>query len=266
MGKELTQKEIRNIQLSLLNDIHEFCIKYNLTYFLGYGTLLGAIRHKGFIPWDDDIDIIMPRNDFDAFVNIYQNNHNRVLCSKNCDNWPYFFAKLCDNKTIVNESINTDIKYGINIDIFPLEQMSESFMTKIYLKLIWILCLMFRLTLVNDTNGSKIKKFLMVCLQHNPVKAKDYVKLIEKITYKINLKAKNNTKTFVLGLDKRRKMPIYDSCLFKEKIDVNFENTKFFVPKEYDKILQLMYGNYMELPPENQRVNPHSLKVYTNEK
>ena len=103
----LTNNEIKSIELNLLLEFKRFCELNNLRYYLAYGTLLGAIRHKGFIPWDDDIDVIMPRNDYEKFIEIYvPSKENFLLRSNKLGNFSAPFSKLVDSNTIVESKFS----------------------------------------------------------------------------------------------------------------------------------------------------------------
>lgn len=124
--KELSIDDIREIELQILNYIDEVCKDNKLRYYLLGGTLLGAIRHGGFIPWDDDIDIIMPRNDYDTLLSIINetNNKYKVLAYKYKKEYYYPFAKIVDSSTMVVESntIATN-NMGVWVDIFPIDNL-----------------------------------------------------------------------------------------------------------------------------------------------
>ena len=119
--KKLSTDEIKKIALDILIDVDRFCIENNITYFLACGTLLGAIKYKGFIPWDDDIDIMMPRPDYERFIESYKSDKYKVLSPSE---GMYFYGKVYDTNTEVIENGNDYKKYspiGIDIDVFPLD-------------------------------------------------------------------------------------------------------------------------------------------------
>ena len=121
--KEMTLQEVQNVSLEILKDVHAFCESHNIRYSLAYGTLIGAIRHKGFIPWDDDVDIIIPRPDFERFCQEFQSAKGYKLYRPGDPENFMVFARVCDNeRTLVktNRPWSTE-RTGIWIDIFPFE-------------------------------------------------------------------------------------------------------------------------------------------------
>ena len=119
----------KKIQFEILKEVRDFCDNNNLTYFLGGGTLLGAIRHKGYIPWDDDIDIMMPREDYEKLLTEFNktcDNQYKLLSYKNTEDYYYLFAKVINTKTILVEDNYKKIKdLGIYIDVFPIDYLPE---------------------------------------------------------------------------------------------------------------------------------------------
>ena len=122
--REIGFSEIKRVALDILKDVAHFCDTHDIRYVLAYGTMLGAVRHKGFIPWDDDIDIMMPRDDYNRFIKLY-NDHNpryQVYSIENDDSYTYTMAKVFDQETVMIDNTlwrNFD-KAGVFIDIFPL--------------------------------------------------------------------------------------------------------------------------------------------------
>ena len=125
MKKELSLEEKKKILVSILSEVHNFCDENNLKYFLPGGTLIGAVRHKGFIPWDDDIDIYMPRNDYEKFLCEFNKESERYqVISLKTDGYYLPFGKVIDTKTVLIENVDSDYKMGIYLDIFPLDNLS----------------------------------------------------------------------------------------------------------------------------------------------
>ena len=120
--KYINVEELKHIQLDMLSDIAEFCEQNNIKYFLAYGTLIGAIRHKGYIPWDDDIDICMPRPDYDKFLSLYNKKDSayKAVAFELDENYKLPFAKVNDTRTVMWETMYDQDVFGVYIDVFPL--------------------------------------------------------------------------------------------------------------------------------------------------
>lgn len=127
--RKMTSKDIQSVGLAILKDIHEFCSANGIVYSLYGGTMLGAVRHKGFIPWDDDVDIAMPRQDYNRFVKSYiSQNGYELFCPENDSSW-LTFARVCEMKK--TEVVNNWIPWcnqrtGVWVDIFPLDGASDN--------------------------------------------------------------------------------------------------------------------------------------------
>lgn len=125
MKKNIEVEELKRIQTDILNFVDGFCKKNGLRYWLAYGTLLGAVRHKGYIPWDDDIDILMFREDYEKFVTTFKDERYKVFATEVNAKYPYPFAKVGDTATYFEEEIKDAIDTGVNIDVFPLDYIPE---------------------------------------------------------------------------------------------------------------------------------------------
>ena len=128
--RDITElEELHQIETDILTAIDEICRKENIRYYLAGGTLLGAVRHKGFIPWDDDIDIAMPRDDYERFLKVMRKGahpYYKILALEYKEDYPYTFAKVVDTRTRLQEEIGKDLpEMGVFIDIFPLDGMGD---------------------------------------------------------------------------------------------------------------------------------------------
>ena len=123
----ITSEELRKIQLDLLQKTADFCESNGLRYFLCGGTLIGAVRHKGYIPWDDDIDIAMPRSDYEKFISIFNRpqNYYQVMSFETNPDYAYAFAKVYDNRTILKE-LHYKGTIGAYIDVFPADAVKDA--------------------------------------------------------------------------------------------------------------------------------------------
>lgn len=139
--KEMTLKEMQNFELDILKDFHEFCVSNNIRYSLDGGTLIGAIRHKGFIPWDDDIDVVLPRPDYEKLCSLYQSEKYRLKCFQNDKNCYLGFARIYDFKYTTFDTRYPwckDKNVGLWIDIFPADGApdNEDELQKLYGKVL----------------------------------------------------------------------------------------------------------------------------------
>ena len=129
LGKIIDTVELKSLMLSILKDVDTFCRTNNIRYFLTYGTLIGAVRHKGFIPWDDDVDICMPRPDYMRFMKEYNHEYYKAYCAEFTPGWDHFIAKVCDDRTIIDEGHGD--KCGVYIDVFPLDGWPKGEISKL---------------------------------------------------------------------------------------------------------------------------------------
>lgn len=264
MKKFLTMTEIKAIELKILKYVHEFCINNDIKYFINYGTLLGAVRHKGFIPWDDDIDIMMSRDDYNKFIDLFSKEDSVYKVISMETNEKYFnnFIKIIDSSTKIEDERNyKTYESGIFIDIFPYDTFYElKVVNKTYnwesFKL-----LSFSKKENIQYGDSKIKDFirLMFWIFLKPVSPRFFAKKIEKV---IKQYTDKNGKYVALLASKFKYNEVFEKSTFEELIELDFEDTKFFAPKEYDKILTQYYGDYMKFPPIEKQKYPHEIKAY----
>lgn len=257
-GIELTTQEIQTISLDILLDVANFCEENSITYFLACGTLLGAVRHKGFIPWDDDVDIMMPRPDYKRFLDSYCSSKYKLL--KPAEG-RFYYSKVYDTNTLKYEN-DTDYKknkvLGVDIDIFPLDGMinDENVLRKIYRRECFLE------TLLRLSNQPLfLRKNPLKCINRiipRLIGSKNIVWLIEKNAQTYSY----DHSDFVVRM---RWSPNGFAGLLPKKVYekdyLTFEGKSFCVPKEYDRWLTVFFGNYMELPPEEKR-KAHGCKCF----
>lgn len=239
--------------------------KNNINYFLTGGTLLGAVRHKGFIPWDDDIDVVMPRNDYERFIDEYNKGESKfkVITYKNSD-WYFFpFAKVMDQTTSVSSSIYEYKNMGVFVDIFPLEQLSGDFsqlkkeakkIKKIRNRLYYK-----KMKISYVTGFFKRCALLLLKILYFSVSTKKTNIKIEKICKKYS--SVDPEYVAVLSVMTYGEKEIMPSILYNSISFIEFEGHFLPAPSGYDQILRNLYGNYMELPPIERR-KPHEQEVY----
>ena len=264
---KLSLKEIKDTEFQILKAFADFCDKNNLIYFLCGGTLLGAVRHKGFIPWDDDIDVFMPRPDFERFVQLTKNNgitsyYDSCFYRDTKFTVDYPFVKIVDNRTkVIEKTKNEENLMGIWIDVFPIDGFSNSkFINKLFCnhKQFWKrLCFTFSDDLSKVDKKKKLGKMLVMPFLKLMGQKRLFGKL-DKICRKYDFEKSENVGCTVWGY--KIKEIIKKSDLLPPS-KVNFEGLDFNAPAVPSAYLSSLYGDYMKLPPEEKRIN-HEMLAY----
>lgn len=282
MIKEILMEEQKKLALEILKSIADFCDKNNLRYYLAYGTMLGAVRHKGFIPWDDDIDIMMPRDDYNKFISSYNgyNSMYKVYSIESDDNYPYTMAKVFDQRTKLEDfTLWEQYPYsGVFVDIFPIDGLPKSMTEQRKLfnhqQLLNLLlhgsCMKYTFSHhYVDSKGSyaKIKalsrtilKFAAITLMH-PLPTASLVKKINRDASRYPFDQSTNVSVLV-DCASGNKREILPRDIFLEPKLYDFEQYQFKGIANYDFYLTHLFHNYMEMPPVDRRVPHHNFKVY----
>jgi lipopolysaccharide cholinephosphotransferase len=262
----LTQSELRTAQTEILSSFADFCAANQLSYFLYAGTLLGSVRHEGFIPWDDDIDVVMPRRDYDRLHSI-ASEHAAIngfsLCSPTITpGFPWPFAKIANNPgTLSCEDDGVDYRIGINIDVFPLDGWPSDLVCR------WVhhqsLRLLRALILSRHRpvsfKRSDLREFVLVL-------AKPVAKLVplDWLIHKVSSRASRYSVedsglvgVVVWGYPERVTARAYSNI-----VELRFGERRYRAPSGYDAILSAKYGNYMRLPPPELQVAPHAIEAF----
>ena len=262
---ELSNEEritLKNTQLELLDEFKLFCENNNLRFYLFGGTLLGAIRHKGFIPWDDDIDICMPREDYDRFLKLYKETDKYFLQTTDTDKYYFYhFAKLMKKNTLYNEFFTQRLKTkkGIFIDIFPINGYPCKRISKFHYKF-WLFVLNKKSYPLKINKTKKIKRnfsyIVMTVLSWLLLWWAPYnlcAKMRNNFMKRHQYKTSNNV---IVGTNLRK---IYSRDSFIGLTRVDFEGREMYGMDDVSKYLAKMYGDYMKLPPIGERVPHHYL-------
>lgn len=254
----MTDAEIKNTLLTIMDEVHAYCTRNSLKYSLAYGTLLGAVRHGGFIPWDDDIDIIMPRPDYEAFIAHFTSPTLKVVSL--ADTGYYFpYAKVYDTRTCLREYAHYAYPdMGVYIDIFPLDTLEKNrFLRALKYRLVNALR---KTSIVKQIKSSpdrdRLKNFTLAVLQAaaGPVPMGPLIKTIDLLG-KTCLAAASDECS--VCLDRFKLIPLQQSW-FDALTTVPFEGREYLAIPAIERYLTDIYGDYLTPPPAARRVTHHA--------
>ena len=258
--REVGLEEYKSILRDILFKIDDICRDNGIPYFLLAGTLLGAVRHEGFIPWDDDVDIAMKRKDYDKLAAIINSGDYGLVFIRPEDNLDtiYDYGKVCDTTTRVEElSFQTVQGYGAFVDVFPFDSIPDDEterkrLRRKYFNLQRLLTHASKTSI--PTNGfARRIAFLLT----RPINAPKLARWLNQ-----QFREMNTGDTNWLGVPW---MWHYPASLFSSTTDVRFEGRNLTTFSDPDKALRINYGDYMQLPPEEQRVCKHGLRCFIRE-
>ena len=256
--KRLSHGQIQEHLLSILKDVDAYCRSHGIRYSLAYGTLLGAVRHKGFIPWDDDVDLLMPRPDFERFVSGYGRDGGAFRClygtrDKDAD-FVNFFAKVDDPATVSKEG-GKYYRFGLNIDIFPVDgkpdgkeaqaawekrMCRETHRMRLRYKPLFSAPLFAVLSSHLHSHGWWFARCESL-MKRYPFEGSEWCGAVS-VVY-------NGT------------VELYPRSMFEDYTELSFEGVPFMAFTRWDEFLRQQFGDYLQLPPEKDR-RTHNLEVY----
>lgn len=265
-SREITSlDEIKSIRLNILLSFHQFCIANNINYSITYGTLIGALRHKGFIPWDDDVDVCMLRKDYEKFEDLFPSQYGKLVyyTLKRNRKWNRPYGKLFDNSTVEIENNAINIGIGVSIDVFPIDEVpdkKENYF--VYNKIrVFLIDVMMLKSLIwsSQRNFSKNLSVFISKILLYPFPFRGLAKLIDKYGQLYNNRGNERLMHNCDSVDGNYFM---NKRLFDEYIDVEFEGYQLRAMRGYDNYLHAIYGDYMQLPSEDKRESHHSFNAY----
>ena len=252
------------VQLSMLKDVDVFCRKHNIRYSLCGGTLIGAIRHKGFIPWDDDLDICIARPEYERFIKIWERESPKGYILQNKDNTPGFtqyFTKIRKEHTLFLQDVDLPELYhtGIFIDVFPVDRIPSRGIGRVIFQgecIVFQLCTKESVSPRANIVTKCISQLFFAVTSH---RMRDSMrKKLEKRIIKHN--EDTNNKTVIINSLEELRM-LFPPDMMETFIELEFEGDEFMCVEQYDEMLRETYGDYMTLPPENERKGIHHVKV-----
>ena len=259
-------REIQQMELGIMEYIHEVCQKIGVKYFLAYGSLIGAVRHKGFIPWDDDMDICMLREDYEKlqdYLIAHPDNRYEVMSYKNNLNYVYPFMKVQDNQTyLLEEDVRIDSNMGIYVDIFPVDGYEDDSvfkdkMTRL-IKKRQLSCYTFKgITNTKSLLNSLIRYISVIIFYFT--NTNKYIRGIDELAQSRKV---NDYELVDYLIYKDMNKPVWKREWLKQTIMGVFEGKEFMIPKNYHEILTSDYGDYMQLPPVDLRFSHHDFQLW----
>lgn len=264
--KELTLQELKDIEFNILKVFDTFCKENNIRYFFAYGTLLGAIRYKKFIPWDDDVDVLVPREDYDRLLKLYKDSERyKMFAYERNKKYRFPFAKLCDMTTRkIEDNLDNGVALGVEIDIFPLDHWDDDLekakkeaanIKKDMGRLAWS-----RLTKAPSSNPVKFIAQSALMALHKMRGSEHYVQKMLAASNKPEQKGSRyiGAKSWCVYGAKG----IIPAEAFAEAVDIEFEGELFPAPIGWDTYLTCLYGDYLPEPPKEKQKTHHRFKAY----
>lgn len=266
MTDTATLKKVWTIQTEILDEIVKICQHHGLAYYLIYGSLIGAVRHGGFIPWDDDLDIMMPRKDYQIFLKAAQEELPAAYflqCDETEEDYWLNFAKVRKNNTLFEEPsakfMGEKTHKGIFVDIFPFEAVKDPDSGSLHLRAIFAKAInetryLKKGMLGSDSMNYKALDGVLKYLSHRTL-AKWYRWLVMR-------KDTENCKYYLdLFTSRSYRDSLYPVSYFDDGIQMKFMDREYTIPVQYDALLTKEYGNYREIPSPEERVNHNTTRI-----
>ncbi len=264
--KQLDLKEIKEIELGILLQFKSFCETNNIRYFLSNGTLLGAVKYQGFIPWDDDIDVFVPREDYDRLMRIYADSEDyKLLSLERCAKFRFPFAKLCDMTTRKDEEgSDNGMPMGLDIDIFPLDNSCAS---------------QKETEGIIEKNQKNIERLIWSKLPYSKSRGliRSAAKLLVMGLHRLYGAGRICRRMIRTAQMHRGAKPDFSGCFvwpiygqreiipaeaFAETVYLDFEGVRFPAPVGYDAYLRSLYGDYTQDPPKEKQCTHHRFRAF----
>ena len=263
----LTIDECKEIQLSIMEYIDKVCEENGLRYYLCGGTLIGAVRHRGYIPWDDDIDIMLPREDYRKLIELLKDNKKyKCLSMYTKEDYFYPFAKVVDTDTSMIEH-NADLQiegYGVYVDLFPVDGLpTDPAKNHRYYRKVMRLRNLYYLAISDrpwkPKNPLKRLALYAAFLYAKARGWKPLLKKLDRLSQRYDFATSEIVGVPCAGYGERE---TYHKALYDKTLRVPFEEYQFNIPAGYDEYLRCLYGDYMQIPPKEKQVTRHDFSAY----
>ena len=260
-------KEMQRMLTDMLKVFHDFCIEHSLRYYAIGGTALGAARHKGFIPWDNDVDLGMPRPDYEKLINIFnqeigdQNLQLESPYSSDTRHYPYSFSKIYNTKTTLIElNLRSRRKIGIFLDIFPLDGIDEKNLKQATKYISWLLTLRNQL-IFQCTSSNLYKKLLRLSFQRVLdilLPSKRLAKITDSFCKRVDYDSSRLVGNLAGNAGEKEFVP---KNFFGNGVSMQFENISIICPAKIDEYLTAIYGNWRTPPPKEKQCLSHNCYI-----
>lgn len=251
--REMNQKEIRDVQLGILEYVKRVCRENNIAYYLGAGSCLGAVRHKGYIPWDDDIDINLPYPDYLKLLKVLKmgDRYKPISLYNYKNKFPYFFARIEDTRTVMkNWEYPFLITSGVTIDVFPIWGLPDRQEDVLYFY-----------DRIRALNAQLIESYIIhYCPDEKELQHRE--KLVQQICDMMGKYDYFASENIGYVLSKNRERDIMKRRVYDKVLEMDFEDHKFNVMSGYDEYLTALYGDYMRLPAVKEQRTTHSFRAF----
>lgn len=269
----LNVDELKEYQLAILKQVDAWCKENHVQYFLAYGTLLGAVRHQGYIPWDDDIDLMMLRPDYEKMLREFNQNRTdtlQILHTSVDPSYPYEFAKVHDTATQMLEETGIPYKIGINIDIFPMDAIQngpEAVPAIVKKQKLTIRVLGWKIYKYQPEKHRLLKRIVSGAV-HRAASVVSLHSLMERMDQSAQKWGDVGQANWVGCVCQRWFTPgeVLEAEWLHDAVMLPFEGTNFPVPVQYDRVLTSWFGDYMQFPPAEEQVTHHSFTAYAKDK
>lgn len=259
----LSIEEVRHVQLGVLAEFDLMCRSHGLTYYLAYGTLLGAVRHGGYIPWDDDIDVMMHRQDYDRLPSVFEAAapvHLSLGSPNTRAGWPFPFIKIGDDRTQLEEPLEDPLPLAVNIDVFPLDTLpSARLACRVQSSVLRLLRWAVEVRYLTVARGREWHHPLAIWLSKPLLRLVPVTTLVEAFTRVARVGLRSGDRVGV-------RVGSYDWSVLAgdvgTPIELRFEHLRLPGPAQPDAVLTAVYGDYRRLPPEAERTSEHAFVAH----